>query len=356
METGRLARSLLGVGLTALLSVSPLGAASDLPLIHAIRNQDGAAARALVEAGADVNVRQLDGATALHWAVHWEDRDTTALLINAGANVDTANDLGVTPLLMACTSGNAALVETLLQAGANPRDALSSGETALMLASRAGTARVVEDLLARGADVNAVERTRSQTALMWAIANRHPDVTKALLDHGANINARSQVRVRVFSMGGSRGAGSASSGIVLTEIPLGGSTPLLFAARSGDVESAKLLVAAGAGVRDVGVSAGPGSKRQRGAARLHGPARGRAQRDVAGPWRPEHRSGRRWASRQDVVGARRRPERPVHKRDTGTSLEPRLRFDGPLGRGDTVLAGCQVPRDRDHGRPRGSWC
>ena len=198
-----------------------------------------------------MNVRQLDGATALHWAVHWEDRETTALLIRAGANVDAANDLGVTPLLMACTSGNAALVETLLQAGANPRDALSSGETALMLASRAGTAQVVEDLLARGADVNAVERTRSQSALMWAIANKHPGVTKTLLDHGANISARSQVRVRVFSMGGSRGAGSASSGIVLTEIPLGGSTPLLFAARSGDVESAKLLVAAGADVRDV---------------------------------------------------------------------------------------------------------
>ena len=250
MKTGHLARGFLGVGLTAVLSVSPLGAASDLPLIQAVRNQDGTAARALVEAGADVNVRQLDGATALHWAVHWEDRDTTELLISAGANVDTANDLGVTPLLMACTSGNAALVETLLEAGANPRDALSSGETALMLAARAGSLETVEHLLTRGAHVNAVEGTRSQTALMWAVANKHPDVTKALLDHGADINARSQVRTLVFNMGGTRSAGSASGGIALAEVPQGGSTPLLFAARSGDVESAKLLVAAGADVHD----------------------------------------------------------------------------------------------------------
>ena len=250
MKTRRLARSLLGSGLTAWLLVSPLGAASDLPLIQAVRNQNAAAVRALVEVGADVNVRQLDGATALHWAVHWEDRDTTALLISAGANVDTANDLGVTPLLMACTSVNAALVETLLEAGANPRDALLSGETALMLASRAGTVQAVVALLASGADVNATEGTRGQSALMWAVANTRPDVTKVLLDHGADINARSQIRTLVFSMGGNRSAGGASSGIVLTEVPQGGSTPLLFAARSGDLESAKLLVAAGADVHD----------------------------------------------------------------------------------------------------------
>ena len=250
MKTRSLSRILLGGGLTAVLSVSPLGAASDLPLIQAVRNQDLAAARALVAAGADVNLRQLDGATALHWAVHWEDLEATELLISAGANVDTANDLRVTPLLMACTSGNAVIVETLLEAGANPRDALSSGETALMLASRAGTVKAVEALLTRGADVNATEGTRGQTALMWAVANTHPEVTKTLLDHGANINARSQVRTRVFNMGGNRSAGGASSSIPLAEVARGGSTPIVFAARSGDVESAKLLVAAGADVND----------------------------------------------------------------------------------------------------------
>ncbi|MEE8128945.1 MAG: ankyrin repeat domain-containing protein, partial [Vicinamibacterales bacterium] len=61
---------------------------------------------------------------------------------------------------------------------------------------------------------------------------------------------RSSTRTLVFSMGGSRSAGSASGGISLEEVPQGGSTPLLFAARSGDLESARLLVAAGADVED----------------------------------------------------------------------------------------------------------
>ncbi|MEE8128946.1 MAG: ankyrin repeat domain-containing protein [Vicinamibacterales bacterium] len=98
--------------------------------------------------------------------------------------------------------------------------------------------------------MDVTETTRRQSALMWAVANRHPDVTRALLEHGANVHARSATRRLVFNMGGSRSAGSASRGIALEEVDQGGSTPLLFAARSGDLESARLLVAAGANVED----------------------------------------------------------------------------------------------------------
>ena len=43
-----------------------------------------------------------------------------------------------------------------------------------MAAARAGSVAAVESLLRRGADANATERTRGQSALMWAVANRHP--------------------------------------------------------------------------------------------------------------------------------------------------------------------------------------
>ena len=220
------------------------------PLVEAVRNQDHDAVRALLSEQVDVNAPQPDGATPLHWAVHWENLEIADLLIGAGADVNVANDLGVSPLVMACSSGNAALVGRLLVAGADPNATLASGETALMAAARAGSLEAVDALADRGADVNATETTRGQSALMWAVANEHPEVTRALLEHGADVHARSSTRTLVFSMGGSRGAGSASRGITLEEVEQGGSTPLLFAARSGDLESARLLVAAGADVHD----------------------------------------------------------------------------------------------------------
>ena len=151
---------------------------------------------------------------------------------------------------MACARGHGALVERFLAAGADPNGALGSGETALMAAARAGSPEAVNALLDAGAHVNATETTRGQSALMWAVANRHPAITRALIEHGADIHARTGTRRRVYNMGGSRSAGSASRGIALEEVTLGGSTPLLFAARSGDLESARLLIAAGADVHD----------------------------------------------------------------------------------------------------------
>ena len=219
-------------------------------IIEAVRNGDTAELRARLAGPVDVNERQPDGATALHWAVHHQDVVAADLLIGAGADADAANDLGVTPLLMACRRGPGGLVARLLAAGADANAALPSGETALMAAARAGSVDAVNALLARGARVNAAEATRGQTALMWAVANRHPAVTRVLLDHGADVGARTATRRRVYNMGGSRSAGSASRGIALEEVVEGGSSALLFAARSGDVESARLLLAAGADVDD----------------------------------------------------------------------------------------------------------
>ena len=224
--------------------------ASEHPLIMAARSRDHAAVRALLAQRVDVNTPQLDGATALHWAVHWEDVELVDMLLRARADVNAENDLGVAPLVIACRLGNADIVERLLVVGANPNAALASGETALMAAARVGNLKAVNELLTHGADVKLTEATRGQSALMWAVANKHPEIVEALVEHGADVHARTKTRRLVFNMGGSRSAGSASRGIALEEVEQGGSTPLLFAARSGDLASARLLVAAGADVHD----------------------------------------------------------------------------------------------------------
>jgi ankyrin repeat protein len=123
---------------------------------------------------------------------------------------------------MACTNGSAAMIERLLKAGANPKVALPTGETPLMTAARTGKLDAVKALLARGVDVNAREASRGQTALMWAVSERHGEVAQTLIEHGAEVRA------------GSRS----------------GFTPLMFAARQGDLAVVKMLLAHGANVNE----------------------------------------------------------------------------------------------------------
>lgn len=231
------------------LCVGSLTAAADRRLVDAARNQDREAAVALLKQKVDVNVTQADGATALHWAAHWDDVALADALLRAGASVDAANDLGVTPLALACGNGGAEMVQRLLQSGADPNRA-PVGEPVLMTAARSGNARAVAALVARGADVNATDSARGQTALMWAAAHAHPGIVGILLEHGADVHARSRTE-QVVVQRGNRYGGVISQQRAVTDravatMPQGGSTPLLFAARSGDLASARLLVAAGA--------------------------------------------------------------------------------------------------------------
>ena len=224
-------------------SVLLMGAASSHPLINAARNADREAVRRLLQEKVDANASEADGTTALHWASYRDDGESADLLIRAGANVNAANDLGATPLWTASQNGSAAMVGRLLQAGANPNAALLLGETPLMVGARSGNADVVRQLLVRGANVNA-RAARGQTALMWAVAQRHPDVVKVLLEHRADVHARSESwsQVEAVSPHGHLDYNRA--------IPYGNNTPLMFAARVGDLAAAKLLVASGANVND----------------------------------------------------------------------------------------------------------
>jgi ankyrin repeat protein len=113
-----------------------------------------------------------------------------------------------------------------------------------MTCARAGATAAVKTLLARGAAVNATERWNGQTALMWAAAQGHADVARALIEARADVNARSAVR-RVFVNTGGTTSGRSSS-----DMDFGGSTPLLFAARAGSVDTARVLLAAGARINE----------------------------------------------------------------------------------------------------------
>ena len=235
-------------GMAALLMAASVSAGGrDLRLIQAVKDQDHETVRVLLEQKADVNTREGDGATALHWAVLRDDVEAVQGLLRAGADVNAANDYGVTPVALACTNRNATVVKKLLAAGADPNAATLMGETALMTCARTGTADAVVALFDHGANnVNAREKSHGQTALMWAAARGYPEVVRALLAQGADVHARSDSHLLLVRLGSRGGEGA--------KHPQRGFTPLLFAARQGDepgrIESARLLLEAGADVNE----------------------------------------------------------------------------------------------------------
>src|ERR671912_945937 len=230
-----------------LMQVAVLAAGADARLIKAVRSKDAATVRVLIKQRVDVNAPLGDGATALHWAAHVDDVVIADLLIRAGARAAVANDNGFTPLHLACTNRSGAMVERLLTAGADANAASINGETVLMTCARGGEPRAVKALLVKGARVNVREKAHGQTALMWAAAQRHPDVTELLIEAGAEINAQSLTYAQTVVGEQTQRFGREELNYTVLR---GGSTPLLFAARSGDTGSARLLLAAGAKVND----------------------------------------------------------------------------------------------------------
>jgi len=157
--------------LTLTIGASSVQAAEDHPLVDAVERQDGRAVRALLSQSVDVNAPQPDGATALHWAAHWNDVETATLLIDAGADVNAENQLGITPLSLAALNASAEMGAALLRAGADANASKPSGETVLMTAARTGSADLVRALLAGGADLEPTRHFRRQTPLMWSLLN-----------------------------------------------------------------------------------------------------------------------------------------------------------------------------------------
>jgi ankyrin repeat protein len=231
-----------------LLVSSAAGAPAKSDVADAAMRGDKAAVRALVVKKVNVNAPQTDGTTALHWAVQSGDLELTDLLLRSGAKVSAANVAGATPLQLASINGNAALLGRLITGGADPNVPLTrSGDTALMIASRTGKLDAVRVLLDRGAKVNVQETWGGTTALMWAVAEKHPSVAQLLVERGADVNARSYYVPSASGRGfeGTTPVAQKPSGN-FEEFASGWLTPLMFAARENDLESARLLVKAGA--------------------------------------------------------------------------------------------------------------
>ena len=257
-----MATRLAAMLVTAYIYVATVAAAEiDLRLVDAVKARDFKTAQSLLHEKVDVNTTQPDGSSALAWAAHWDDLNTADILIRADADANIANDYGITPLMLACTNGSSNLVQKLLEARANPNAAQWMGITPLMICSRSGSVEAAKFLLTHGANVNAKDIRRGQTALMWAASRQHVEVARLLTEYGADANAKTQIpndftQRQFITYGVQRRDPTRPDKIRENDVhpdptgSSGGFTALMFAARQGDVDMARVLVAAGADVSD----------------------------------------------------------------------------------------------------------
>jgi ankyrin repeat protein/mono/diheme cytochrome c family protein len=196
-------------------------------LVTAIRNADAPAVRKLLDNGADVNARDAEGNTPLILASFYASPQCVELLIDKGANVNMANKAGATALIRAAT--NYEKTRLLVAAGANVRVRTDLGNTPLLLAARrADNSRTVQLLLEHDAD--ATERNKAGISpILSGAASGDMETVRLLLDAGAKADdfpKSNQTRAAGFAAGFR--------------------TPLMWAAYRNDVRMTLLFLERGA--------------------------------------------------------------------------------------------------------------
>lgn len=165
------------------------------PLMEAALNRLTSWARALVDAGAEVNAEDSFKDTPLLYALYKrspfdaEDPLLVQLLIDAGSSIEHTNRSCMRPLLLAARNGYARCIEVLVRAGAELEARGEQGQTALCYAVKYGEIEAARSLLRAGAEVNCRDDL-SLTPLMIASFRQETELVELLLSAGADIHAR----------------------------------------------------------------------------------------------------------------------------------------------------------------------
>jgi ankyrin repeat protein len=210
----------------------------------------------LIRSGADVSAHS-KGKTVLHSAARsrQDSGKIVQFLLDHGAEIDLPDIYGETALHKAIGEGNRQIVRTLLDKGASLGWVKSSGSTALHIAAISGDVDTVQLLLDRGANLEAVD-SHEATALHIAASNGDLDIVQLLLDRGANLEAVDYNGSTALHIAASSGEVDTvqlllDKGANLEAVDYNGLTALHIAASSGDVDTVQLLLNKGANLEAV---------------------------------------------------------------------------------------------------------
>jgi ankyrin repeat protein len=162
---------------------------------------------ALLRAGADADATNNEGETALMAVARTGHLEAAKLLLAAGADVNLTEQWGgQSPLMWAAAQGQPDMIQFLLANGANPnahgvvrnwerkvikeprpKDMNQGGFTPLLYAAREGCVECAKQLVAGGADIDLPDPHRV-SPLVMAIMNVHFDLAAYLIEAGADVN------------------------------------------------------------------------------------------------------------------------------------------------------------------------
>lgn len=175
------------------------GQAAEPLQLAAAANDTNAIAQLLAE-GIDINAAENNrGCSPLHWAARFNRLAAARALIEHGANLAARDQTGLTPLHYAALRGHSEMVEILLDHKAPVNSLDQQGLSPLHLAAQYGHPEIIKLLINYGADVRAQTNYRGLTPLHWAAFWGHTEAVKILLANGAEINARDHNGYTPFS-------------------------------------------------------------------------------------------------------------------------------------------------------------
>jgi ankyrin repeat protein len=201
----------------------------------------------LISNGAGVNDKDNRGMTSLHYAAIRGNREIAELLIEKGADINAKDHWNWTPLHTAVFEGQHTMVRMLISQGANIDARDRETRTPLWYAQNEGKNEIADLLLSKGADVNA------SLDLHLAIQQGDEEQVELLLGQGADVNIQDdygRTPLHVASMNGDVNMVEllVSKGADVNVVDNYGFTPLHHAIGMNDVNMAELLIKKGADV------------------------------------------------------------------------------------------------------------